>query len=156
MSKPEFVYVTYIETTPEKLWQALTDGDFTERYWFGYRVTLDGGVGACFTLGKNGEVTDEGVVEEYEPPKRLAYSWHPIFNDEMSQEKPSRVSFDLEQRGAYMKLTVMHAGFPPDSKVLPSIASGWPMVLSSLKSFLESGKPLPLAVMQPLIDEVGA
>jgi uncharacterized protein YndB with AHSA1/START domain len=155
-TKPEFVYVTYIETTQEKLWQALTEADFTERYWFGYRLQSDFTVGARATLGKDGKVTDEGVVLECDPPRRLAYTWHAIFNDEMAKEKPSRVSFDLEKRGAYVKLTVTHEDFAEASKVLPSISTGWPMVLSSLKSLLETGRPLPLAVMQPLIEAVGA
>ncbi len=156
MSKPEFVYVTYIETTPEKLWQALTDGNFTERYWFGYRVSLEQRTGGRFTLGKDGEVTNEGVIEAYDPPTRLAYTWHQIFNAEMAKEKPTRVTFELEPRGAHVKLTVTHEGFEADSKVLPGISEGWPMVLSSLKSFLEHKRPLPLSVMQPLADRMGA
>lgn len=156
MRKPEFVYVTYIETTPETLWHALTDSDFTERYWFGYRLDCDFKIGGPATLGKDGKVTEEGVVLEFDPPKRLAYTWHSIFDDEMAKEKPSRVSFDLVQSGAYVKLTVTHADFAEGSKVLPSISTGWPLVLSSLKSFLETGRPLPLSVMLPSIETVGA
>jgi uncharacterized protein YndB with AHSA1/START domain len=148
MHKPEFVYVTYIETTPEKLWQALTDGHFTERYWFGYRFDSSLKIGTPTALGKDGKVTDEGVVIECDPPKRLVYTWHPLYDPELAKETPSRVSYDLVQHGDHVKLTVTHAGFPEASKVLPSIATGWPLVLSSLKSFLESGRPLPLSVMQ--------
>ncbi len=82
MSKPEFVYVTYIETTPEKLWHALTDGDFTERYWFGARLRSDWKVGSSFEMVRsNGTVSDAGKVVEYDPPRRLAYTtfrrWRP-------------------------------------------------------------------------------
>lgn len=156
MRKPDFVYVTFIETTPEKLWQALTDGNFTERYWFGYRFDSSLKVGEPTSLGKDGKVTDKGVVIECDPPRRLVYTWHSIFNDEMAKERPSRVTYDLVQSGAHVKLTVTHEDFAEGSKVLPSISTGWPMVLSSLKSFLETGRPLPLSVMQPHIDCVGA
>ena len=81
------------------------------------------------------------MVEAYDPLRRLAYTWHSIFNAEMAKEKPTRVTFELEPRGAHVKLTVTHEGFEPDSKVLPSISEGWPMVLSSLKSFLEHERP---------------
>ena len=76
MSKPEFVYVTYIETTPEKLWQALTDGDFTERYWFGTALRSDWKVGSSFELVRgDGTITDAGKILESDPPRRLAYSF---------------------------------------------------------------------------------
>ncbi|WP_371421518.1 SRPBCC family protein [Tardiphaga sp.] len=144
MSKPEFVYVTFIETTPDKLWQALTNGDFTERYWFGYRLDSDWKVGSAMTLGKGGIVMDECVILESDPPRRISYSWHPIYDDDIATEKPSRVTLDLEPRGKVVKLTVTHQGFPDHSKVLPSISRGWPMVFASLKTFLETGQPLSL------------
>ncbi len=76
MSKPEFVYVTYIETTAEKLWQALTDGDFTERYWFGVRLRSDWKVGSSFEMVRgDGSVSDAGKVVECDPPRRLAYTF---------------------------------------------------------------------------------
>ena len=73
MSKPEFVYVTYIETTAEKLWQALTDGDFTERYWFGYRVASDWKPGSPYRFARQGEGSVEGRIITADPPRRLAY-----------------------------------------------------------------------------------
>jgi len=114
--------VTYIETTPDKLWHALTDGDFTERYWFGVRLRSDWKVGSSFEMVHgDGQVSDAGKVVEYDPPKRLAYTFVNI-----------------------VKLTLTHEGFAPDSKMLPAISKGWPAILSSLKSILETGHPLEI------------
>src|SRR5216684_2275097 len=126
MSKPEFVYVTYIETTAEKLWHALTDGDFTERYWF----------------AKQGAGTIEGKVLISEPPKRLAYTWDPC-SAEAKRERTSRVTFDLEPRGNVIKLTVTHDNLDEGGKTLRDISGGWPMVIASLKSLLETGHASP-------------
>ena len=142
MSKPEFVYVTYIETTPEKLWEALTDGDFTERYWFGHRVASDWKVGSPYKFAKPGACTVEGKILISDPPKRLAYSWDPR-SAEANRERTSRVTFDLEPRGKVIKLTVTHDNLDEAGKTLRDISGGWPMVIASLKSFLETGHALP-------------
>lgn len=141
MSKPEFVYTTYIETTPEKLWHALTDGDFTERYWFGHRVSSDWKVGSAYRFAKQGEPTVEGKVLELDPPRRLAYSWEPC-SAEAKKERISRVTFEIEQRGNAVRLTVTHDNLDPAGKTLRDISGGWPMVLASLKSELETGRAL--------------
>jgi len=145
MSKPEFVYTTYIETSAEKLWHALTDGDFTERYWFGGRVTSDWKVGSSFDIAKNRQPIVKGKVLESDPPKRLAYTWDAC-SDESNHERTSRVTFDLEPRGTVIKLTVTHDNLDEGSKTLRDISGGWPMVLASLKSILETGRPLPLGL----------
>ena len=141
MSKPEFVYTTYIETTAEKLWHALTDGDFTQRYWFGHRVTSDWTVGSPYHFANQGKTTVEGKVLESDPPRRLAYTWNNR-KEEAKGEGTSRVSFDLEPRGKVVKLTVTHDNLESD-KTLRDISGGWPMVIASLKSFLETGCELP-------------
>lgn len=141
MSKPEFVYVTYIETTPEKLWHALTDSDFTERYWFGSRLQSDWTVGSRFTMVRDGNVGDAGEVLEYDPPRRLAYTFVNL-SEEYRGERPARATFVLEPFGTLVKLTLTHEGFDPGSRMLPAISGGWPAILSSLKSLLETGKPL--------------
>jgi uncharacterized protein YndB with AHSA1/START domain len=140
MSKPEFVYVTYIETSAEKLWHALTDGDFTERYWFGHRVASDWKAGSSYKFTKPGTNSIEGTVLASDPPKRLAYSWNSCSSD--LRERPSRVTFDLEPRGKIVKLTVTHDDFDEGSKTFSSISGGWPMVIASLKSLLETGHAL--------------
>ncbi len=142
MRKPEFVYTTYIKTTPEKLWHALTDTKFTLSYWFGCSLHSDWKVGSPMQMHRSGKVVNECVILESDPPHRLVYSWLSVFDPEMIKEQPSRVTFTLEPDGTSVKLTVMHQGFAEDSKTLPSISGGWPLVLSSLKSILETGKPL--------------
>ena len=128
MSKPEFVYVTYIETTPDRLWWALTDRDFIQSYWMDCELISDWKVGSPMTMKRYGEIKNECVILESDPPRRLSYSWHSVFDPEMKKETPSRVTYTLEPQGKVVKL----------------ISSGWPMVLSNLKSILETGKPLPL------------
>jgi uncharacterized protein YndB with AHSA1/START domain len=140
MSKPEFVYTTYIETSAEKLWQALTDGDFTERYWFGHRVTSDWQVGSPYKfVAPNNSI--EGKVLISDSPKRLAYTWTSC-SSEAKQERTSRVTFDLEPRGKVVKLTVTHDELDEGGKTFLSISGGWPMVMASLKSLLETGHVL--------------
>ena len=157
MDTPEFVYSTYINTTAPRLWQALTDPAFTQRYW---GVAFDSAwtVGAPMTLTLEGGVTisdPEQVVLEADPYRRLAYTWH-TFTPEWAQaygmgdeflaqvagERRSKVTFDIEERGEMVKLTVIHDGFDAGSVVLQSVSQGWPLVLASLKSLLETGETL--------------
>ncbi len=146
MNKPEYVYTTYIETTADKLWHALTDGDFTERYWFGHRVASDWKVGSPFQFAAQGKPSVEGTVLLSDPPKRLAYTWVPCSAD-ARRERTSRVTFDLEPRGTTVKLTVTHDNLDERGKTLRDISGGWPMVIASLKSFLETGRELPAELL---------
>jgi uncharacterized protein YndB with AHSA1/START domain len=144
MSKPEFVYVTYIETTPERLWEALTDSAFTKQYWFGAEVRSDWKVGSAFALLLDGEVTDSGEILEADPPRRLAYSFKHHKFEELRGEPTSRVVFTLEPFGALVRLTVVHDGFVEGGKYLGAISNGWPAILSGLKSLLERGQVLAI------------
>jgi uncharacterized protein YndB with AHSA1/START domain len=152
MSKPEFVYVTYIETTPEKLFQALTDSEFSKQYWFGTSLRSGWTVGAPFALVVDGRVTDTGTVLEFDPPRRLAYTFHHELNDAARKERPSRVTFVLEPYGKLVKLTLTHDDFAPDSVVIDGISKGWPAILASLKSLLERGEPLVIPFEAMKID----
>jgi uncharacterized protein YndB with AHSA1/START domain len=144
MRKPEFIYVTYIETTPEKLWEALTDGDFTERYWFGARLKSDWKAGSSFEMLRgDGTVSDAGKVVEYDRPRRLAYTFVNI-SDRYKNDRPALATFVLEPFGKLVKLTLTHEGFAEGSKFFDGISKGWPAILSSLKSILETGKPLQI------------
>jgi uncharacterized protein YndB with AHSA1/START domain len=151
MSKPSFVYVTYIAASPERVWEALTKPDITEQYWFGYRVTADGKAGGRMTaFSPAGKEAHNDPIIESDPPRRLVYAWQPLYKD-MQGERPSRVTFELEPFKDQTRLTVVHDEFDHGSKIFGMISKGWPAVLSSLKSFLETGRGL-----QPSWDEEGA
>jgi uncharacterized protein YndB with AHSA1/START domain len=146
MSKPEFVYVTYVETTPEKLWEALTSSEFSRQYWFGNELRSDWKIGSRFALVMNGTPTDEGEILEADQPRRLSCRFRRVLNDEMRNERPTKVVFVIEPHGKFVKLTLTHEGFAEGSKLLDGISEGWPAILSSLKSVLESGNALAIPV----------
>lgn len=155
-ARPSFVYKTYIRTTPERLWQMLTDPVFTEQWWH-TRFDTDWAVGSPMTWHTNGvTIADpEQVVLEYDPPRRLSYAWHTLtpglaerfkFPDDLvaklRAEGRSRVTFDIEPLDDMVKLTVVHDRFEPGSPGLELSSEGWPQLLSSMKSLLETGEPL--------------
>jgi uncharacterized protein YndB with AHSA1/START domain len=143
-SKPEFVYVTYIETTAQKLWQALTDPDFTARYWFGMRLTSDWKVGSSFEMVRDdGTVSDAGKVVECDPPRRLAYTFINL-SDTYKNEPPALATFTIEPHGTLVKLTLTHEGFVEGGKFFAGISIGWPAILAGLKSLLETGRALEI------------
>ncbi len=157
---PEFVYTTYIRTSPERLWQALTDPAFTRRYW-GAVLTTDWKPGSEMTWEYAGvTVRDpEQVVLEAEPHRRLSYTWQAVtpefakavgFDDDylakVVAEPRSKVTFELEPVGEVVKLTVVHDGFDPGSATLENVSQGWPWILSALKSLLETDEPLPVSL----------
>jgi uncharacterized protein YndB with AHSA1/START domain len=144
MRKPEFVYVTYIETTPEKLWEALTSSEFSKRYWFNTELKTDWKIGSPFALVMDGTTTDVGEVLEFDRPRRLSYTFHHVLSEAARKERPTRVVFTLEPYGKLVKLTLTHEGFDAGSVILDGISKGWPAILSSLKSLLESGTALAI------------
>lgn len=142
MSKPKFVYVIYIAASPEKVWQALTDPDITEKYWFGYRVAASGGVGADMTArNPAGREVHRDPILESDPPRRLSYAWQSLYED-FQGERPSRVTFELAPFKGQTRLTVTHDAFDEGSRMFEMIRKGWPAVLSSMKTFLETGRGL--------------
>jgi uncharacterized protein YndB with AHSA1/START domain len=156
MENPQFVYTTYIRTTPERLWQALTEPGFTRRWWQ-TSFDTDWEVGSTMTWDNHGIIIadPEQIVLESDPYRRLAYRWHtftPELNgrlqleDEvftkLSKEHRSRVAFDIEPVGESVKLTVVHDDFEPGSTAVTMVRNGWPAILSSLKTLLETGEPL--------------
>ena len=157
MHKPSFVYTTYIKTTPERLWKALTEPAFTERYW-GTTFESDWNAGSTMTWDHQGVVIADPaqVVLECEPYRRLSYTWHTFtpewaeahgFGDELlakvASERRSKVTFDIEPVGQMVKLTVVHDDFEPGSTVAELVSEGWPRLLSDLKTLLETGEVLP-------------
>jgi uncharacterized protein YndB with AHSA1/START domain len=145
MSKPEFIYAIYIETTPEKLWEALTSSEFSKRYWFGTELRSDWKVGSPLALVMNGTATDTGEILEADRPRRLSYTFHHVTSEAARKERPSKVVFNLEPHGKLVKLTLTHEDFEAGS-FLDGISKGWPAILSSLKSLLESGTALEIPV----------
>ncbi|HUY67473.1 MAG TPA: metalloregulator ArsR/SmtB family transcription factor [Acidimicrobiales bacterium] len=158
MARPEFVYVTYIRTTPEHLWRALTDPEFTARYW-GRTYETDWKKGSRYELTQSGIRVDgpEQVILEADPPRRLSYTW-PAMSADVAQalgwsddyiaritaEPGSRVTFEIEpEDDANVRLTVIHDGLEEGSLTLESISGGWPRVLANLKTLLETGEAEP-------------
>jgi uncharacterized protein YndB with AHSA1/START domain len=136
---PKFVYVVYIASSPEKVFAALTDEKTSAQYWSGNRVVSDWKVGSPFALKlKPGMKDVVGKVLAFDPPRRLAYTFQP-HHDGLEKEGPSRVTFEIEPLQGQVRLTVTHDEFPAGSAAFEQVNRGWPHVLSSLKSFLETG-----------------
>jgi uncharacterized protein YndB with AHSA1/START domain len=143
MAESRFVYVTYIRTTPEKLWQALIDPEFTRRYWVATWQESEWKPGAPWKImAPGGRVADSGEVLAIEPHRRLVLSWRNQLFPEAHAEGYSRLTYELETVGESVKLTVIHEIDKPDSKLIGMVSNGWPHILASLKSLLETGESL--------------
>jgi uncharacterized protein YndB with AHSA1/START domain len=143
MASSRFVYVTYIRTTPEKLWHALTDPEFTRRYWSETWQDSAWQPGASWRLMiPDGRVGNSGEIIEVDPHRRLVLSWRVEFKAEMRAEGFTRLTYELENLGDSVKLTLIHEIDKPDSKVIEAVSGGWPAILASLKSLLETGESL--------------
>ena len=142
MGKSSFVYVIYIASTPEVVWKALLDGEFTRRYWEAENVS-DWRPGSSWEHRRDGAAAPRilGEVIEAIPPRRLVITWAEP-KDRARKERHSRVAIDIEPVGDMVRLTVTHSDLDSGSDMLRSISEGWPRVLSSLKSLLETGRPL--------------
>jgi uncharacterized protein YndB with AHSA1/START domain len=143
MTKTEHVYVMYIAATPKRIFDAIVKPEFTRQYW-GHENVSDWKPGSGWEHrdGESGKVKLVGKVVECDPPRRLVITWaNPV--DAANASAYSRVTFDLESIDEMVKLTVTHDQLVPGSDMEKGITQGWPRVLSSLKSFLETGKPLP-------------
>jgi uncharacterized protein YndB with AHSA1/START domain len=143
MNDRTFVYVTYIRTTPEKLWRALIEPEFTRQYWVGTWQESEWKPGASWRLMiPDGRVGNSGEVLEIDPPRRLVLSWRTEFKPELRAEGFSRMTYELEQQGDMVKLTLIHEIDKPESKFIETVSDGWPLILASLKSLLETGESL--------------
>jgi uncharacterized protein YndB with AHSA1/START domain len=143
MSKSHFAYVTYIRTTPEKLWQALLSPEFTRKFWCECSMESDWKTGSPWRLMiHDGRVGDSGEVLESDPYRKLVLTWRNEFIPEMKAEGDSRLTFELEPVGESVKLTLIQEIDRPDSKLIDAMSQGWPHLLASLKSLLETGEPL--------------
>jgi uncharacterized protein YndB with AHSA1/START domain len=140
MARTTFVYVSYIRTTPEKLWSALTDVEFMKQYWFGMQCQSQWTAGSPWKMvSDTGQVFDDGEIVEADPPRRLVIRWQHQNKPELKAEGPSLCTMELEPNGTAVKLTITHSIERDPSKFIEAVSGGWPKIVSNLKSLLESG-----------------
>ena len=143
MKTEKLIYVIYVRTTPEKLWMGLTQPEFTRQYFMGTVQESEWKKGASWKIVKpDGEVTDSGELLEIEPNRRLVLKWRNEFRPELKAEGYSRMTYEIETEGKSAKLTVVHEMDKEGSKFIAAVSNGWPHILSSLKSLLETGESL--------------
>jgi uncharacterized protein YndB with AHSA1/START domain len=149
--KPKTVYVTYIASTPEKVWAALTQPEFTKAYFFGFAVDVEPKTGGRFLLRyPDGRVHARGQVVDWSPPRRFSSTWLIEGMEEFGEMPECLVTYDIEPTGEAVRLTMTEAhSWDVPEAILAGGRSGWPAVLSNLKSVLETGKPLTLGKMGP-------
>jgi DNA-binding transcriptional ArsR family regulator/uncharacterized protein YndB with AHSA1/START domain len=143
-AKPKHVYTTIIRTTPDALWNALTNSDVTPLYYYGSKVNNGAAKGAQFNYfaPDGGGEWIKGTILEYEAPRRLVTSFQGFWEPAMQEDAPSRVTYEIEQQGEFCKLTVVHDEFYGETATYHGAGGGWPGILSGLKTLLETGKPL--------------
>jgi uncharacterized protein YndB with AHSA1/START domain len=150
MAESTFLYVTYIRTTPEKLWEALTSAEFNRIYWVGCWQESTWEAGASWKLFlPDGRLGDAGQILEVEKPRRLVLEWRNEFMPDLKEEGYSRCTFELEPNDEMVRLTITHTMPREESKFVQAVSNGWPKILSSLKSLLETGAPLAAANKWP-------
>jgi uncharacterized protein YndB with AHSA1/START domain len=144
---PKTVYVTYIASTPEQVWEALTSSEFTRQFFFSRTVEIEPKVGGSFAMRMpDGQFDIKGEVIAWDPPRRLSVTWGVAF-EEFRELPESLVTYEIEPMGGSVKLTMTeaHQWDVPDA-ILAGGRQGWPLLLSSLKSLLETGKPIEINV----------
>jgi uncharacterized protein YndB with AHSA1/START domain len=141
MAKSTFAYVTYIRSTPEKVWSALTDDvEFQKQYWFGFHCESGWNAGSPWKmLTGDGQITDAGEIVEAQPPRRLVIRWRHQMNPELKAEGESLCTMELERSGPAVKLSITHTIERDPSKLIAAVSFGWPAILSNLKSLIETG-----------------
>jgi uncharacterized protein YndB with AHSA1/START domain len=140
MARSTFVYVTYIRTTPEKLWSALTDAEYMKQYWFGIHCESQWTAGSPWKMvSGEGRILDAGQIVEADPPRRLVIRWQHQNKPELKAEGDSLCTMELEPIGAAVKLSITHTIEREPSNFIVAVSGGWPKILSNLKSLLETG-----------------
>lgn len=149
--EPKTVYVTYIASTPEEVWQALISPDFTAKYFFGRTIEIEPKVGGTFVLRMpDGRVDVQGSVVDWEPPQRLAVTWRVMWNNDMQELPECLITYELAPAGEVTRLTLTESySWNVPEAMLTGGRSGWPAILSSLKSLLETGKALVIRMEPP-------
>jgi uncharacterized protein YndB with AHSA1/START domain len=150
MARSTFAYMTYIRTTPEKLWSALTDVEIMQQWWFGVHCESQWTAGSPWNLVyPDGRITDTGEIIAAAPPRRLEIRWQHQSNPELKAEGESRCTIELAASGAVVKLALTHTIEREPSKLIETLSIVWPMAISNLKSLLETGtavlkEPFPM------------
>lgn len=140
MARSTFLYVTYIRTTPEKLWDALTNPEFIQQYWFGNRIESEFMPGSAWqNKYPDGRVTDTGEILEADRPRKLAIRWRNVDRPELNAEGDSICTMEIEPFAEAVRLTIRHTNERENSKLIDAVSGGWPKVISNLKSLLETG-----------------
>ena len=140
MARSTFVYVTYIRTTREKLWSALTDEEFMKQYWFGMHCESRWTAGSSWKMvAGDGRIFDAGEIVEADPPKRLVIRWRHEITPELKAEGDSLCTMELESGGGAVRLSITHSIEREPSKLISAVSGGWPKIICNLKSLLESG-----------------
>ncbi len=140
MTRSTFVYVTYIRTTPERLWAALTDVEYMKQYWFGTQCKSQWTAGSSWQMvSAEGQILDDGTIVEADPARRLVIRWQHQIRPELKAEGESLCTMDLEQIGPTVKLSITHTIERQPSKFIDAVSGGWPKIVSNLKSLLETG-----------------
>jgi uncharacterized protein YndB with AHSA1/START domain len=148
MARSTFHYVTFIRTTQEKLWEALTDAEFMKQYWFGMHCESDWNVGSPWKLvNGEGKLFDAGEIAEAKPPQRLVIRWQHENRPELKAEGYSLCTMELEPSGSAVKLSITHTIEREHSQLITAVSGGWPKILSNLKSLLENGS---VALQEPI------
>jgi uncharacterized protein YndB with AHSA1/START domain len=149
--KPAILYTIYIASTPEKVWEALTSAEFSRKYFFGFAVDAELKVGGAFIVrAPDGSVHINGEVIECEPPRKLSVTWNVNWPGLMEKLGPTLVTYEIERAGEAVRLTLAEAHDRPiEDDILSGGRQGWPAILSSLKSLLETGKPLAVKMEPP-------
>jgi uncharacterized protein YndB with AHSA1/START domain/DNA-binding transcriptional ArsR family regulator len=140
---PAHVHTTFIRATPEAIWRALTESDFTRRYYYGSAVESTWSEGSPVTYRIGAELALEGTILEADPPRRLAMTFHAVWDPEVAADEPSRMTFEIAEAGpGVSKLTVVHDGFTTRNATYEQVGGGWSFIAAGLKTLLETGEPL--------------
>ncbi len=150
MTAPAQVYEIYIRTTPERLWQALTDGELTKQYYYGSEIRSDLTAGSPFQYFDDGDnLLLDGKILEVDPPRRLVTTFSALWSPDVAADPPSRLTWEIEPMGAACRLRMIHDDLAPGSATLHEVAGGWSHILSGLKTLLETGEPLVITRPEP-------
>lgn len=149
---PAIVYSIYIASTPEKVWEALTSAEFSRQYFSAFGVEIEQKIGGAFIVrAPDGSVHISGEVIECEPPRRLTMTWNVNWDDLVKHLGPTLVTYDIERTGDVVRLTLTQSHDRPiDDDILSGGRQGWPAILSSLKSLLETGQALTIPMQPPV------